>query len=58
MISGAIVIATVALGGAFVVAWLCSSELRRRVEQPKYRFLARLEQYHRARVEDDGRTVR
>lgn len=49
MISSIIVIASVVFGLAFVGAWCGSPALRRWVERPKHRFLARVQQYDRAR---------
>lgn len=59
MISNAVVIGSVLFGIAFLLAWFSSPELRRRVEQPKYRFLSRLEQHERAHGgPEEGRAVR
>ena len=44
-----IVIAAAGLAVAFVAAWLLRPDLRRRVEQPKYRFQARVQRYDRER---------
>jgi hypothetical protein len=49
VISSIIVIASLVLGLAFVVAWCCSPPLRRWVERPKYQFLTRVQQHDRAR---------
>jgi hypothetical protein len=49
VITNLIVIASLVFGVVFVVAWCCSPALRRRVERPKYHFLARVQQYDRAR---------
>jgi hypothetical protein len=53
MITNVIVIASLAFGVAFVMAWCCSPALRRWVESPKYRFLENVRQYDRTRA---GRT--
>ncbi|MGH9255583.1 MAG: hypothetical protein ACRD3C_13570 [Vicinamibacterales bacterium] len=50
MITGIIVVASLAFGVSFVLAWCCSRELRRWVERPKYRFLERVRRYDRARA--------
>jgi len=49
MITGIIVVGALAFGVSFVLAWLCSSRVRRWVERPKYRFLASVQRYDRAR---------
>ena len=60
MITNFIVIASLVLGGVFVVAWCCSPALRRWVERPKYRFLESVRQYDRTRAGSAGdrKTVR
>ena len=52
MISSIIVIGSVVLGLAFVVAWCYSPALRRWVERPKYQFLTRVQRHDRARRRD------
>ncbi|HEX4134010.1 MAG TPA: hypothetical protein VHY84_05250 [Bryobacteraceae bacterium] len=42
-----VVLLAVVLAAAFSVAWMCSPGLRGRIEQPKYRFLADIEDYDR-----------
>jgi hypothetical protein len=42
-----IVLIAVVLALLFLVAWLCSSNLRAWIERPKYRFLADVEGYDR-----------
>jgi hypothetical protein len=54
MITNVIVIASLAFGVAFVVAWCCSPALRRWVESPKYRFLENVRQYVRTRAGSAG----
>lgn len=49
MISNIIVMASLVFALVFVVAWCVSPALRRRVERPKYHFLARVQQHDRAR---------
>ena len=48
MITSIILVASLAFGVSFVVAWCCSPELRRWVERPKYRFLESVRRYDRA----------
>ena len=43
-----IVSASVAFTLAFVAAWALSSDLRARIERPKYRFLDALREFDRA----------
>lgn len=45
MITDIIVVASVGLGAAFVVAWLLSPDLRVWIERPKYRFLDSVRRY-------------
>ena len=54
MITTTIVVASLAFGVSFVLAWCCSPALRQWVERPKYRFLARVQQYDRARAGGAG----
>lgn len=49
MITNLIVIASLVLTGAFVLAWLVSPALRARIEQPKHQFQDTLQQYESAR---------
>jgi hypothetical protein len=60
MITNIIVIVSLVLAAAFVVAWCCSPALRRCVERPKYRFLDNVRQYDRTRAGSAGerKTVR
>lgn len=55
MISTIIVVASLALGVAFVLAWCGSPAFRRSVERPKYRLLDNVRQYDRARAGETGR---
>ena len=55
MISTIIVVASLVLGVAFVLAWCCSPGLRRWVERPKYRLLENVRQYDRARAGETGK---
>ncbi len=48
MITGTIVIASIALAAAFTVGWLLLPGLRAWIERPKYQFQERLRQYDRA----------
>jgi hypothetical protein len=45
MIADIVVLASVALTGVFVAAWLVSPPLRAWIERPKYRFQDALRQY-------------
>jgi hypothetical protein len=42
-----VVLTAVLLAAVFSLAWICSPGLRGRIEQPKYRFLADIENYDR-----------
>lgn len=50
MITNLIVIASLVLTGAFVLAWLLSPALRARIEQPKHQFQDTLRQYESTRL--------
>ena len=45
MITDIVVLASVALAGAFVMGWLVSPGLRAWIERPKYRFQDAMQQY-------------
>ena len=56
MIAGIIVLLSVALALAYVVAWLLRPSFRRRIEAPKHAFQAQLRAYNRGML--DGREDR
>lgn len=47
MITNFIIASSVILALAFVIAWIVSPELRRRIESPKHAFQDQLERYNR-----------
>jgi len=47
MITNFIIGSSVILALAFVIAWIISPELRRRIESPKHAFQDQLERYNR-----------
>lgn len=57
MIAGFIVIASLVLAAAFIVAWLLKPGFRKQVEKPKYSFQDQVERYNRELQEDQkGKT--
>jgi hypothetical protein len=52
MITDAIVLASIALTGAFVAAWLVSPGLRAWIERPKHQFQDAVRQYDRVQRGD------
>jgi hypothetical protein len=48
MIATIIVVGALALAAAFSLAWLLRPALRRRIEEPSYRFAAQARQYDEA----------
>lgn len=47
MITNFIIVSSVILALAFVIAWLVNPGLRRRIESPKHAFQDQLERYNR-----------
>jgi hypothetical protein len=54
VITDTIVLASLAFGLAFTLAWLVSPALRAWIEQPKHRFLEAATEYDRARRRGDA----
>lgn len=55
MIATVIVTTSLLLAAVFLVAWLLSPGLRKRIERPKHLFASRVRQYDERRGDAEGR---
>ena len=57
MIAAFIVIASIVLAVAFIIAWIVKPDFRKQVESPKYAFQEQVERYNRQTQEDSRDAV-